>query len=159
MDANAHFERGDMEDVGIRWHGAVASHFPPAFRAFLEANGVHADNYSVEDVPRYIRVNPRSALTQEEVERQLPRSEPVGWLPGYYRLPADVKIAACDAYRRGDLYGIDLASGAAVAALGVLPGEAVLDMCCAPGAKLCAPARAPNRSPPSSEVTIDSGEL
>jgi len=121
------------------WQEATADAFPPAFRAFLLANDVHPDNYAVADVPRYVRVSPRSSVTQAELDRQLQATcEPVTWLPGYYLLPADVKIASCDAYRNGDIYGIDLSSGAAVAALGVRPGDHVLDMCCAPGAKLCA---------------------
>ena len=51
---------------------------------------------------------------------------------------AQVKIAGTDAYKRGQVYGIDVSSGAAVAALDAQPGEHVLDLCCAPGAKLCA---------------------
>ena len=113
--------------------------FPPAFLAFLRDNDIHVDNYRITDVPRYLRVSPRASLTQAELERQLGTScEPVAWLPGYFRLRGDVKIATSDAYRAGHIYGIDVSSGAAVAALDPQPGEHVLDLCCAPGAKLCA---------------------
>ena len=113
--------------------------FPPAFLAFLRDNDIHVDNYRITDVPRYLRVSPRASLTQAELERQLGTScEPVAWLSGYFRLRGDVKIATSDAYRAGHIYGIDVSSGAAVAALDPQPGEHVLDLCCAPGAKLCA---------------------
>lgn len=39
--------------------------------------------------------------------------------------------------RSGAIYGMDVSSGAAVCALGVRPGDHCLDLCCAPGAKLC----------------------
>ena len=122
------------------WHADVTNSFPPAFVAFLRRNDIHPDNYrTVDDVPRYLRVNPRSPLSVEELERQLQaRCEPVSWLPGYYKLASHVKIAGTDAYRSGSLYGIDVSSGAAVVALDAQPGEDVLDLCCAPGAKLCA---------------------
>ena len=119
----------------------VASSFPPAFVAFLRTNDIHPDNYAISDVPRFVRVSPRApgTIDREELERQFGApAEPVAWLAGYYRVPSHIKIAGCDAYRSGHLYGIDVSSGAAVTALDVRPGEHVLDLCCAPGAKLCA---------------------
>ena len=119
----------------------VAASFPPAFVTFLRSNDIHPDNYAVTDVPRYVRVSPRAPPTvdQSELERQLCASiEPVSWLRGYYCVPSNIKIAGSEAYRNGHLYGIDVSSGAAVAALDVQPGDHVLDLCCAPGAKLCA---------------------
>ena len=122
------------------WEEKLAASFPPSFVEFLRQNQVHPENYEVSEVPRYVRLAPRSTLTQGELEKELGGVEvsPVRWLPGYFSLPASVKIAGSAAYRSGDLYGIDVASGAAVAALGVRRGEHVLDVCCAPGAKLCA---------------------
>ena len=112
--------------------------FPPAFLSFLERNGIHADNYRIVDVPRFVRLNPRATLCRAELERQLGTGcEPVPWLTDFYQLRGDVKIAGSDAYRAGIIYGIDVSSGAAVQALDPQPGEHVLDLCCAPGAKLC----------------------
>lgn len=37
----------------------------------------------------------------------------------------------------GSVYGIDASSGAVVKALEPQPGDNILDLCCAPGAKLC----------------------
>ena len=129
------------------WTDAVAAAFPPAFVAFLKANDIHPDNYAIHDVPRYVRVSPRHAehLTATELARQLGANvEAVEWLPGYFSVPSNVKIAGCEAYKAGQLYGIDVSSGAAVAALDARPGHDVLDLCCAPGAKLCAIADAMN---------------
>ena len=109
--------------------------------AFLRANDIHPANYEISDVPRYVRLSPRApeSLDQSALEAQLGVTiEPVGWLPGYFRVPSHVKIASTSAYREGWLYGIDVSSGAAVAALDAQAGEDVLDLCCAPGAKLCA---------------------
>lgn len=54
----------------------------------------------------------------------------------FYRLAADASISGLPAYRSGLIYGIDLSSAAAVAALEVEPHHHVLDLCSAPGAKL-----------------------
>ena len=103
--------------------------FPEAFLAFLRDNDIHIDNYRISDVPRFLRLSPRATLSRAELERQLGTScEPVAWLPSYFRLRGDVKIATSDAYRAGHIYGIDVSSGAAVAAAsirvwaGALPG-------------------------------------
>ena len=136
------------------WTAEIAASFPSAFVDFLKANDIHPDNYKIHDVPRYVRISSQAvnakggagdgrALDVAELERQLGVSvHAVGWLDGYFKVPAHVKIAGTDAYRTGQLYGIDVSSGAAVAALAVRPGEDVLDLCCAPGAKLCAIAEA-----------------
>jgi 16S rRNA C967 or C1407 C5-methylase (RsmB/RsmF family) len=66
----------------------------------------------------------------------------VPWLP----LPAEVaflelspaySVASCPLYIAGHVYGMDVASGAAIFALDPQPGEHILDLCCCPGAKLC----------------------
>ncbi|KAH9325780.1 hypothetical protein KI387_005958, partial [Taxus chinensis] len=63
--------------------------------------------------------------------------EPVPWLPDFFSIPPQAQIASSEAYRHGKIYGMDAASGAAVLALDVSPGDHVLDLCAAPGAKLC----------------------
>lgn len=57
-------------------------------------------------------------------------------LPGVYSLPGILPIKYTDAYNQKKIYGIDLSSIIAAASLGVSHGDQVLDMCCAPGAKL-----------------------
>ncbi|GAV71816.1 LOW QUALITY PROTEIN: Nol1_Nop2_Fmu domain-containing protein/OPT domain-containing protein [Cephalotus follicularis] len=63
--------------------------------------------------------------------------EKVDWLHGFYSLPPHTQIANSKPYQEGKMYGIDAASGAAVMALNISLGDHVLDLCAAPGAKLC----------------------
>ncbi|KAK1931455.1 Ribosomal RNA small subunit methyltransferase F [Phytophthora citrophthora] len=62
--------------------------------------------------------------------------KPVDWLPGFYSLPMTAPLARMDLYKAGQVYGIDISSGYAVTLLEIQPGEHLLDLCCAPGAKL-----------------------
>ncbi|KAI8819845.1 S-adenosyl-L-methionine-dependent methyltransferase [Fimicolochytrium jonesii] len=115
--------------------------FPQPFLAFLSDNGLSVDEYSFDGrLPRYIRVKPTSADTFSipDLEADLGTPvTPVEWLEGFYRLDGDVRIATCRAYKEGRIYGIDISSGVAVHALDVQPNDNVLDVCCAPGMKLC----------------------
>lgn len=112
---------------------------PEAFVDFLEANGLDPSIYSATDsIPRYIRLKPGCEAEIEEVESEMEcKLEKVDWLPGFYSLPNNIHIANSKAYREGKIYGIDAASGAAVSALNISAGDHVLDLCAAPGAKLC----------------------
>jgi 16S rRNA C967 or C1407 C5-methylase (RsmB/RsmF family) len=86
-------------------------------------------------------VNPRAHQSEEMIIQGMRNElnvaiEPVGWLPGFYYLPEEIKIANCGAYVSGSIYGIDVSSGVAVHALEVCPSDHVLDLCCAPGGKM-----------------------
>jgi len=123
--------------------------FPAPFAAFLKREGVDPGVFDAV-LPRYVRLGPSAGLggaggdegmaVAEELGTTAAAVTPVRWLPPHYRFYAvegeGVGIAHTPAYRAGDLYGIDAASGAAVAALGVAVHEHVLEICCAPGAKL-----------------------
>lgn len=61
---------------------------------------------------------------------------PIPWAPSFYAIPASFKLKHSLEYKRGEIIGMDVASGAAVNALGLKPGMRVLDLCCAPGSKL-----------------------
>ncbi|XP_022741629.1 uncharacterized protein LOC111293137 [Durio zibethinus] len=112
---------------------------PKAFLNFLEANGIDPSIYSASDsTPRYLRLKPGSEAELEEIEAEIKCNlEKVNWLPGFYSLSPDIQIANSKAYQDGKIYGIDAASGAAVSSLKISPGDHVLDLCAAPGAKLC----------------------
>ncbi|KAM1073205.1 hypothetical protein ACFX2B_018106 [Malus domestica] len=112
---------------------------PDAFLDFLKENGLDPSIYSEShSTPRYIRLKPGLEARIEEIEAEIKwKLEEVEWLPGFYALPPDVQIANSNAYREGKIYGIDAASGAAVSALDISAGDHVLDLCAAPGAKLC----------------------
>lgn len=112
---------------------------PDAFLDFLQTNGIDPLIYTaIESTPRYIRLKPGSEAYLEEIEAEIKcRLQKVNWLPGFYSLPPHIQIANSKPYKEGKIYGIDAASGAAVLALDISVGDHVLDLCCAPGAKLC----------------------
>ncbi|KAI3767862.1 hypothetical protein L2E82_18291 [Cichorium intybus] len=112
---------------------------PDAFLEFLNENGIDPSIYTAGDsTPRYIRLKPEYEEQLEEIEADIKyKLEKVEWLPNFYSLPPHIQIASSKAYQEGKIYGIDAASGAAVSALKISPGDHVLDLCAAPGAKLC----------------------
>jgi 16S rRNA C967 or C1407 C5-methylase (RsmB/RsmF family) len=76
-------------------------------------------------------------LCEQELGSFSPEIAAVEWLEGMHSLPANVKISSNELYRSGMVYGIDLSSAAAVHAMGIGEGDfRVLELCCAPGAKL-----------------------
>lgn len=113
---------------------------PAAFLEFLGENGLDPMLYSMADtIPRYIRLKPGTEsrmVTEIETELKCDLTK-VSWLPDFYAIPPEIQIAGSNAYQQGKIYGIDAASGAATIALDVQPGDHVLDLCAAPGAKLC----------------------
>lgn len=112
---------------------------PDVYLEFLEENGLDSSIYAgLDTIPRYIRLKPgyESQLTEIETELDC-KLEEVNWLPGFFFIPPHIQIARTKAYRSGKIYGMDAASGAAVMALNVTSGDHVLDLCAAPGAKLC----------------------
>ncbi|KAK6117822.1 hypothetical protein DH2020_048449 [Rehmannia glutinosa] len=115
------------------------SPLPEAFLDFLNKNGLDPSIYvASHSTPRYIRLKPGCQAQLPEIEAEIKcKLKEVCWLPDFYYLPPDVRIASTKAYQEGKIYGIDAASAAAVLALGISPGDHVLDLCAAPGAKLC----------------------
>lgn len=59
------------------------------------------------------------------------------WLPNFWALPCSAPLANAAVARSGQVIGMEASSGVAVAALDVRRGDDVLEICCAPGAKLC----------------------
>lgn len=112
---------------------------PDAFIHFLNENGLDPSIYTTSDLtPRYVRLKPGCEAYLEEIEAEIEcKLGKVAWLPNFYSLPPHIQIANSKAYQEGKIYGIDAASGAAVLALNISLGDHVLDLCAAPGAKLC----------------------
>ncbi|CAK9156997.1 unnamed protein product [Ilex paraguariensis] len=112
---------------------------PEAFLDFLTENGLDPSIYTaIDSIPRYIRLKPGCEAYVEEIEGEIKcKLEKVGWMPNFYSLPPHIQIANSKAYQEGKIYGIDAASGAAVSALNISAGDHILDLCAAPGAKLC----------------------
>ncbi|KAI8591345.1 S-adenosyl-L-methionine-dependent methyltransferase [Geranomyces variabilis] len=113
----------------------------PEFLSFLAANGVDPQEYIYEKpIPRYIRLNPRKDVQPTVVALAAALKAPVSavsWFPSFYRLDPDVRVGNSAPYKAAEIYGTDVASGVAVHALGVCPDDHVLDLCAAPGMKLC----------------------
>jgi 16S rRNA C967 or C1407 C5-methylase (RsmB/RsmF family) len=120
---------------------------------------------------RFIRCNPRylSPETLDRLQTELGGIQPVPvpWLEGYFALPGDVGINATKVYQEGRIYGQDVSSGAAVAALMEMsknsrqkptcPSLRILEICTAPGLKLCAIAdflRQHSTDPSSAHVVV-----
>eukprot|EP01134_Creolimax_fragrantissima_P002912 CFRG2912T1 len=111
-----------------------------AFVEFVQENHINPEVYSLAGaLPRYIRLNPKfpdvDRTTLEECFEGA--VTPVPWLPGFYGLLAQETLVNKPLYNTGAVYGMDVSSGVAVAALDIRPGEHCLDLCCAPGGKLC----------------------
>ncbi|ORY08239.1 S-adenosyl-L-methionine-dependent methyltransferase [Basidiobolus meristosporus CBS 931.73] len=125
---------------GQQW-SAKDQNFPPAFLKFLEENEIDPTIYGQSvNLPRYIRINP--TLDEKEIVGELKKELntdiwEVPGVPGFYGLDGTIKIASSALYKAGKVFGIDLSSGLAVYALDVRPDDHILDLCCAPGAKLC----------------------
>ncbi|CAG8474348.1 9415_t:CDS:10 [Diversispora eburnea] len=87
---------------------------------FLQENEIDPNIYTVKKMIRYVRINTQyyhkfeefSPPTQQELETQI-------------------------GTKLWKIYGIDLSSGIAVKSLDIQPNDHILDLCCAPGAKLC----------------------
>ncbi|KAI8808104.1 S-adenosyl-L-methionine-dependent methyltransferase [Cladochytrium replicatum] len=78
-----------------------------------------------------------------DISRQDLQSAPISitnirWLQNFYRLePGNLRISGTRAYKDGKIMGMDVSSGAAIQVLDPGPNDHLLDLCCAPGAKLC----------------------
>ncbi|RHZ89839.1 hypothetical protein Glove_9g291 [Diversispora epigaea] len=119
---------------------------PSAFLEFLQENEIDPNIYTVKNMTRYVRINTQyyhefeefSPPTQQELETQIgTKLWKVDGMDGFYGMDWKNKINDCLAYKKGKIYGIDLSSGIAVKSLDIQPNDHILDLCCAPGAKLC----------------------
>ncbi|KAI8078738.1 S-adenosyl-L-methionine-dependent methyltransferase [Halteromyces radiatus] len=122
------------------------SQLPVSFQSFLKDNAIDPKIYTVDQLPRYIRWNTHLPLDQlptlDQLKTQFKTNHvwKVQAMKGFFgiqledNLPRLVDIAA---YQQHTIFGIDLSSAIAVEALELQPDDHVLDLCCAPGAKLC----------------------
>ncbi|KAI9357263.1 S-adenosyl-L-methionine-dependent methyltransferase [Zopfochytrium polystomum] len=119
--------------------------WPQSFLEFLTRNGIDVGTFGHDGdppIPRFIRVSPRCSERAAEIIQHLQAElktsvQPVDWLENFFSLDSTAKIVQTQAHRDGQIFGMDVSSAVAVHALSVLPDDHVLDLCCAPGAKLC----------------------
>ncbi|KAJ2787376.1 hypothetical protein GGI15_000740, partial [Coemansia interrupta] len=121
----------------------VGKNFPATFHAFLSSNAIDASIYSLHaHLPRYVRVLNHTTHTPASLASlaaQLTQQAgcpvtPVPGVPGFLSI-ADSSVRLSQLSNRAVL-GMDVSSGIAAYALGCQSGDNVLDLCCAPGAKL-----------------------
>lgn len=92
----------------------------------------------MHQIPRYLRINPRKPVVPEDLIREIPSVATVDWFPGcVFAIPQTTRLADIKSYTEGRVYGMDAGSICSVIALAPEPGHRVLDLCCAPGMKLC----------------------
>ncbi|KAG2218770.1 hypothetical protein INT45_012990, partial [Circinella minor] len=114
---------------------------PSSFQKFLKDNAIDPQIYTVVDLPRYIRLNTHSnnLPTLNDLKTQLNTTHvwqvKKSGLFGF--LNAKQRLVDIEAYKTHKVFGIDLSSAMAVDALELESNDQVLDLCCAPGAKLC----------------------
>ncbi|KRX05989.1 hypothetical protein PPERSA_01067 [Pseudocohnilembus persalinus] len=122
---------------------------PQSFEQFLEQNKINKDIFKdieyLKSLPRYFRLKPEfREKNQQEVIKIIAEQlkcntsdiKKVEWIDDMYELTGSIKIASCQFYQQGQLYGIDLASATCVMALELQKNNSVLDLCCAPATKL-----------------------
>ncbi|EGC37643.1 hypothetical protein DICPUDRAFT_76769 [Dictyostelium purpureum] len=119
---------------------------PKEFIEFLNNNDIPLDSYNVKDIPRFIRIKQKEYENSKDknlfiksIEEDLgTKLIPIKWLPYFYKFEnSNATISSTKSYKSGIIYGMDASSGAAILALNPKPGDNVLDICCAPGTKLC----------------------
>ena len=101
-------------------------------------DGVRADaaaERACEELCRPVSEEPAAKRTRAAAAAAAPG--PCAWLPFVVRLPAAVRLRGSPLERAAAVAGMDAASAAACAALGARPHDRVLDVCAAPGSKLC----------------------
>jgi len=109
-------------------------------------------------IPRFLRLNPwtNPEKTIQDLQKGWPgQVEMLTWVQGFVSLhqkkqntteqskldkveDQDIRIHDLEPVQAGHAWPMDAASGFAVQALGVVPGDHVLDLCCCPGGKLLA---------------------
>ncbi|KAJ2452151.1 hypothetical protein EV183_003133 [Coemansia sp. RSA 2336] len=117
---------------------------PPEFLAFLKENHIDPAIYEKQQ-PRFVRILRFSQRTASEIadlveqiasDAQCPASL-IPNINGFVRIDnPDIKLNQLEAYKAGEIMGIDISSGIAALSLDIEPGNNILDLCCAPGAKL-----------------------
>ncbi|CAG8558276.1 13036_t:CDS:2, partial [Racocetra fulgida] len=97
------------------------SNLPTSFLKFLKVSEIDPAVYTIQNLPRYIRIN--SCQYNEHSQLQICKEleEQIG-----------TKIWPVKGIDEGKIFGIDLSSGIAVYALDIHPNDHILDLCCAP---------------------------
>jgi len=112
----------------------TSDELPPELAAWYGEQGLQIARAS-DLAPRYRYARVKDASETDAIRDTL-GAEPVAWLPGFLRMPAARRLKGSAPYEDRRVFAMDAASGFAARALGCNEGDRVLDLCCAPGAKL-----------------------
>jgi 16S rRNA C967 or C1407 C5-methylase (RsmB/RsmF family) len=134
-------------------------------QSFYKSHGIdNIESLLEENVgrTRFIRLNPR--FDKDKTLASIPDAKSIPWLEeefGFYSIPSSIRLNEMEYFHSGKVYGMDVSSGAAVAVLLTnqydkndeklhenqqqdqqrhgtsFANERILDLCCAPGLKLC----------------------
>lgn len=131
---------------------ASSLELPDIFRDYLASCPFTRDEYkAILEVPeeRYVRIRDSSldsACIAENLSCSTEEVLEVQWLKEFaeahsklrlFRVPETANVRKSALYERGAVFGMDASSLAAVWALEPKQGDHVLEICCAPGTKLC----------------------
>ena len=125
---------------------------PDAFVEYLQSTPFSVAEYQEllqRQEERYVRIrDPQLCIS--EIAKQLSCSEAdlqeVEWIKAFakkhpklrvFRIPESANLRQSELYESGKVFGIDASSIACVWALDPQPEDHVLEICCAPGTKLC----------------------
>ncbi|KAI9307821.1 S-adenosyl-L-methionine-dependent methyltransferase [Cunninghamella echinulata] len=118
---------------------------PESFKTFLNDNDINPKIYTIFQLPRYIRWNTHlkkdqlPSLDQLKTQLKTDKVWKVKGMNGFFGFILDDNQRLIDipAYKNQQVFGIDISSAIAVEALNITQNDHILDLCCAPGAKLC----------------------
>ncbi|KAI9478740.1 MAG: S-adenosyl-L-methionine-dependent methyltransferase [Benjaminiella poitrasii] len=136
----------DIDQTKLKASGFDLNQLPASFQKFLKDNLIDPQIYTVIDLPRYVRINThlpidkRPSLDDLKEQLQIDKVNTVDGVDNFFSIQlsnTSKRISDCQAYKDHAIFGIDLSSAIAVQALEISIDDQVLDLCCAPGAKLC----------------------
>ena len=112
----------------------TSDELPPELAAWYGEQGLQIARVA-DLAPRYRYARVKDASDTDAIRDTLD-AEPVAWLPGFLRMPAARRLKGSAPYEDRRVFAMDAASGFAARSLNCREGDRVLDLCCAPGAKL-----------------------
>eukprot|EP00127_Corallochytrium_limacisporum_P006096 Clim_evm45s218 gene=Clim_evmTU45s218 len=141
-------------NIGPEYHGtlgmAETEKLKESLVTFCRANSIDSEAYWValhnQTKIRYIRVKEdlRNDINRDVIAAAFEGVDirAIDWCSGFYSLhptsdTTEISLASNSLYKEGKVYGLDVSSGYCVRALGVEAGNDVLDICAAPGGKMC----------------------
>lgn len=115
---------------------------PLFFVDFLKRNNISPEDYikltNHKEIPRYICINPLDPISISELQSQLGiELKPSILCKSFYEIDHDIRVGNIPSFKNGQILSMDISSALAIQALELEPNDHYLDLCCAPGAKLC----------------------